>query len=75
MKVDASPRTILAMPYESPVRRAAVRAAAQDASVERVHRCECGARYLAVGRPAAFYRERGGETVLICVNARCRRVL
>lgn len=77
---DVSPRSILRLPHASPVRRMAVQLAARDAIEQREHRCGCGERYMAVGRPATFHDGQVGDFLpgperLVCRNPRCRAVL
>lgn len=71
--VNVSPAAVLRLPVDSPVRRLAVRLAAQDALHEEKTRCECGQEYLAVGRPAVFFDLKRQEQRFTCRT--CSRVL
>lgn len=74
MRVNVSSAAVLRLPPDAPVRRLAVRLAAQDALHEEPIRCRCGKAYLAVGRPAVFYADRRKqEQVFSC--RQCGRVL
>jgi len=70
---DVSPRSILKLPPEAPVRRLAVQLAAREANAQAEHVCVCGEKYVAIGIPPTFHDgPLPAPQRFLCRKATCR---